>query len=175
MLTPRPGAQRGVGLIEILVTVVMLSIGFLAAAKMQIEGMRFSKSAYYRSQAYFLASDMLDRMRANPVGVNAGAYDEIDTAGDLADPGCGDAGAGCGPAALARQDRYEWSAQLHPLDGLPNFVPALGSAEAPASGSVRRLPGGQGIFEITLSWEETVGDEVLDQTLSMRLVSEAND
>jgi len=67
--------QKGVGLLEILITVLLLSIGFLAAAKMQVQGMRFSQSAYIEAQAYFMISDMMDRMRSNAKGVRAKHYD----------------------------------------------------------------------------------------------------
>jgi len=70
--------QRGIGFIEILITIALLSIGFLALARMQVEGMRFSQSAYFQSQAYFLASDMINRMRTNTDGVRDGHYDNIE-------------------------------------------------------------------------------------------------
>ncbi len=80
--------HKGIGLIEILIAVVIMSLGFLAAARMQVEGMRFSQSAYYQSQAYFLASDMIDRMRSNITGVENGYYDDQATSSEADDPGC---------------------------------------------------------------------------------------
>jgi len=77
--------QTGVGLIEILVTVVILSIGFLVAGRMQIQGMRFNQGAYFQSQAFFIAHDMINRMRTNSDGVVAGRYDNVSTSADPRD------------------------------------------------------------------------------------------
>ena len=57
--------QQGIGLIEILIAVLLVSIGFLAAAQMQVHSMRFSQSAYHQSQAYYLATSMIARIRSN--------------------------------------------------------------------------------------------------------------
>lgn len=59
---------RGVSLIEVLVTVVVVSIGLLGLAGLQASGTKFNHSAYMRSQATNLAYDMADRMRANLAG-----------------------------------------------------------------------------------------------------------
>jgi len=67
-----PGRTAGVGLIELLVAVVLLSIGLLGLAGLQASGMRVGQSSVQRSQAAQLAHDMIERMRAN--AVNATAY-----------------------------------------------------------------------------------------------------
>ena len=103
--------QRGVGMLEVLVTVLILSIGFLAVAKMQVQGMRFSQSAYIEAQAYFMITDMMDRMRSNADGVRAGFYDNKGTRGSASNPNCGVNY--CDEEKLAEQDLYEWSAMLH--------------------------------------------------------------
>lgn len=59
-----PG-RRGFSLVEVLVTVLVLAIGLLGIAGLQLKGMQFNHSAYVRSQATFLAYDLLDRMRSN--------------------------------------------------------------------------------------------------------------
>lgn len=66
--------QRGFTLIEVLVSVVVLSIGLLGLAALQSTGLRNNHSAYYRSQATFLAYDIIDRMRANRSVAKAGNY-----------------------------------------------------------------------------------------------------
>lgn len=70
-----PGRECGVSLIEVLVTVVVLSIGLLGLAGMQASGTKFNHSAYLRSQATNLAYDMADRMRASRDVALLGAYD----------------------------------------------------------------------------------------------------
>ena len=66
--------MSGLSLIEILVTVVVLSIGLLGIAGMQAFGMRYSHDSYARSQATMLANELIERMHANPDGVNNGDY-----------------------------------------------------------------------------------------------------
>jgi type IV pilus assembly protein PilV len=71
--------MSGLSLIEILVTVVVLSIGLLGIAGMQAFGMRYSHDSYARSQATMLANELIERMHANPDGVSNGDYkDAID-------------------------------------------------------------------------------------------------
>lgn len=65
------GAQRGVSLIEVLVAIVVLSIGLLGLAGLQASGMRVGQSSIHRSQAAQLAYDMADRMRVNFTNRNA--------------------------------------------------------------------------------------------------------
>lgn len=57
--------QRGLSLIEVLIAVLVLSVGLLGLAGMNMAGIRNNHNAYMRSQATFMASDMLDRMRIN--------------------------------------------------------------------------------------------------------------
>jgi type IV pilus assembly protein PilV len=52
-------------LIEVLVTLVIMSVGLLGVAALQLTTVRNNYDAFVRSQAAMLASDMLDRMRAN--------------------------------------------------------------------------------------------------------------
>src|ERR1700733_499043 len=63
----RPGAPRSGGftLIEVLVSMVILSIGLLGIAKLMLFSSRSNDSAYLRSQATELAYEILDNMRAN--------------------------------------------------------------------------------------------------------------
>jgi type IV pilus assembly protein PilV len=55
----------GFTLIEVLVALVVLSIGLLGVAGLQIVGLRGNLSAASRTQASYLAEDIIDRMRAN--------------------------------------------------------------------------------------------------------------
>jgi type IV pilus assembly protein PilV len=57
--------QAGVGLIEVLVTLLVLSTSLLALAALQTRSLQFNQGAYLRSQANIYAYDILDRMRLN--------------------------------------------------------------------------------------------------------------
>jgi type IV pilus assembly protein PilV len=65
---------RGFTLIEALVALVVLSIGLLGVAGMQIAGLRANLSAGSRTQASYLADDIVDRMRANTTSARNGEY-----------------------------------------------------------------------------------------------------
>ncbi len=61
-----PRHQAGMTLIEVLVTVLILAIGLLGAAVIQLNALKYTDSSRMASQASFIAYDMLDRIRANP-------------------------------------------------------------------------------------------------------------
>lgn len=169
--TPGLSRQRGVGLIEILVAVIIMSLGFLAAARMQVEGMRFSQSAYYQSQAYFLASDMIDRMRSNIAGVEDGHYSGESTSTSATNPKC--TVIQCNPLGVARQDLYDWSSSLYSMQGGSGFTPALpGSDTVPAKGEIQDM--GDGVFAVVMQWSEVINGENDQQTLRIQFALESN-
>ena len=63
---------QGMTLVEVLVTLVIISVGLLGVAALQLTTVRNNSDAYVRAQAAVLASDMLDRMRANRNGTSGG-------------------------------------------------------------------------------------------------------
>jgi type IV pilus assembly protein PilV len=67
--------QRGVTLIEVLVTVVLVSIGLLGFAALQTVSLKSNRSALQHSYAVMYAYDLLDSMRANRAQAIAGEYD----------------------------------------------------------------------------------------------------
>ncbi len=79
----------GFSLLEVLISLIILSIGLLGLAALQATSLKANHGAYQRSQAIFLAYDMMDRMRANRTAALAGSYnramgDAAPTPGDLA-------------------------------------------------------------------------------------------
>lgn len=66
--------QSGFTLLEVLVAMLVLSIGLLGLAGLMAASMRNNESAYHSTQATWLAYDILDRIRANRVAALAGAY-----------------------------------------------------------------------------------------------------
>ena len=101
--------NRGFTLIEVLVTVLILSIGLLGLAGLQLTGLRSNQSALLRSQATFLAYDITDRMRANRAGVTAGGYNNITN--PTATGGCTTT-AGCSSSEMAQTDLAAWNSSL---------------------------------------------------------------
>lgn len=60
-----PHRQKGVGLLEVLIAVLVLGFGLLGFALMQTMNVRYVQSANYRTQATNLAYDLIEQMRSN--------------------------------------------------------------------------------------------------------------
>ncbi len=58
--------EKGMTLIEVLVSILILAIGLLGAAALQLNALKYTDSSTLNSQASFIAYDMMDRIRANP-------------------------------------------------------------------------------------------------------------
>jgi type IV pilus assembly protein PilV len=67
--------SRGITLIEVLVTMLVMSIGLLGLAGLQALMLYQNHSAYQRSQATILTYDIIDRMRTNRNAALNGDYD----------------------------------------------------------------------------------------------------
>lgn len=107
-------SSGGYTLIEIMVAIVIVSIGLLAYASLQINALSQTHAALFRSQAAISTHDMSDRIRANLPGSVLGGYRTAETAA-LADPNCA---LGCTPFNLAVHDLKSWQsliAQYLPL------------------------------------------------------------
>jgi len=57
--------QSGFTLIEILVTVLILAVGGLGIASLQLAGLKYASGSYARTQAVLLADDMANRIKSN--------------------------------------------------------------------------------------------------------------
>jgi len=66
--------QAGVGLIEVLVAVLVLSIGFLGIAALQAHSLSINNSAMARSMATVASYSILDAMRVDIASAEGGAY-----------------------------------------------------------------------------------------------------
>jgi len=66
--------QRGFTLVEVLVALLVLSIGLLGLAALQVTSLAYNTESYLRTQATFFAYDIIDRMRTNPTGLANGNY-----------------------------------------------------------------------------------------------------
>ncbi|MFZ2652831.1 MAG: type IV pilus modification protein PilV [Burkholderiaceae bacterium] len=130
---PSMGRRNAAGyaLLEALVAVVVASVGFIGAARMQTAGMALSNSAQSRQKATLLGYQMTDRIRANDLGFREGRYN---------DPATGSTSclsSGCTPQQLATADMGEWLADVATLPGGTGKVcidstPNDGTALAPA-------------------------------------------
>lgn len=80
------GPQRGVGMIEVLIAIVVVALGVLAVARLQTSMVRLNQSALLRSQASLLVYDLTDRMRVDLQAAVDSLYDR-DFDDDLPVPG----------------------------------------------------------------------------------------
>jgi type IV pilus assembly protein PilV len=78
-ITPRLRRQIGSSLIEVLVAVLILSLGMLALGGMLSYAVQLPKLAGYRASAMTIAAGHIDRMRANTAGYIAGGYTTAST------------------------------------------------------------------------------------------------
>ena len=110
--------QRGIGLIEVLVSLLIIAIGVLGMAGLHSRSLQHSQAAYLHSRATFLAGDMLDRIRANPaMATTSDAYlsaldeDVIDDCDEDNYPDTCESGE-CSGQQLAQYDIQQWKFQL---------------------------------------------------------------
>ncbi|WP_205287725.1 type IV pilus modification protein PilV [Luteibacter yeojuensis] len=160
---PSPRAQRGVSMIEVLVAVLIFTIGLIGLGGLLITATKSNASALVRTQVTFLANSMADRMRANPLGLWNAKYDSTNypISGTL--PVC-DASKGCAPADVALRDQIVWSQQLK--DSLPAVGPTsiqcVKGANPPDSSLYSKRPPYNGTCTMTITWAErglTGGDD----------------
>jgi type IV pilus assembly protein PilV len=152
MAAPRP---RGFTLLEVLIAIVIFSIGLLGLAGLMVMSFKTNHSAYLRTQATFIAESMADRMRGNSMAVWAKAYDSSGYPLTVTTDPCLVGGAGCDSATLATHDKYAFSKQLSTL--LPN--PAATIACTPTTGIVTPNPAANppynGLCSMQISWDES--------------------
>lgn len=99
--------QSGFTLLEILVAMLVLSIGLLGLAGLMTTSMRDNLSASHRTQATWMAYDMIDRMRANRAAAFSGSYNTAMAAATTCS-----AGAPAATLAAHLQDIAAWRNQL---------------------------------------------------------------
>jgi len=79
MLT-RKQNNSGFSLLEILISLVVLSIGVMGLGGLQIAALKGSNESHFRNEASLLMMDLADRMRANLDAVGAGQYESANAA-----------------------------------------------------------------------------------------------
>ena len=121
--------NNGFTLLEILVALLVLSIGLLGLAGLQTFSLRNNHSAFLRSQAVVLAYDALDRLRSNRAQALLGTGSPYNASPPTTAPNCS---FNCLPAELAAYDLFAWT------------------------GEVARLPEGQGQITIDANNKATV-------------------
>jgi len=65
MFKPIHRLSAGFSMLEMLIALLILSVGLLGVATLQVRGQQFNQIGYLRTQATFLAYDIMDRIRIN--------------------------------------------------------------------------------------------------------------
>ena len=145
-LTRATKGIRGFSLIEVLIALIVMSVGMLGIAGLYVHGMQAGRTSLFRHHAVMLAGDVADRIRANP---DAGV--EYVDAGTAPAPAtnCIDGGSDCTPAEMAANDKFLWDEQaaatLPEGDVTVGFV--AGAAGAPSN------------YTVTVNWSEPGQDQ----------------
>jgi type IV pilus assembly protein PilV len=104
MQTRAQSNEFGFSLIEVLVALVVLSVGMMGIAALHGQSLGAARTAQYRSIAIVLASDMADRIRLNRLGQAAYMGAAVNTL-------CA-SGTTCAPAAMASYDLWFWNMEV---------------------------------------------------------------
>ena len=135
--------QSGATLIEVMVSVVILAIGLLGLAALQNTSLKLSYESYIRSQANFLAYDLIDRIRANP---DAASY-EITEDATISQTDCfyGD---DCTVSEMRESDLYHWREQAEKL--LPDAIVEVTFDDT------------QQLYSMRINWEDRFVKDIKD-------------
>lgn len=153
---------KGFSLLEVLIALVVLSIGMMGVAAMFVDSLRNSGSAIYRTRAVIYAQDMADRIRANQSAAASYVAAVADTG---TDNGCADSGetgsvvaaVQCTAAQMAAHDIFTWKQIIEDgQTGLPG-------GEASIARNAGTVPA---TYTITVQWTEQ--DEDLNYVLTFQ-------
>ena len=125
--------QQGFTLLEVLIALLILSIGLLGLAALQTTSLRSNQMASMRTTATQLAYDISDRMRANPAGV---AADEYVLAGGATPTG----------TSIAATDLIAWNLGVVALPGGRSSITQCDGTSVPPCDGVTHV--------ITVRWDE---------------------
>jgi type IV pilus assembly protein PilV len=162
--SPDRARNRGFSLVEVLVALLVLSIGLLGISKLVLISARANDSAYLRSQATVLAYSILDAMHANRQAAIAGNY-AIAAASGAVDPGvqCNNAAPCTNTLTLAQYDLYQWKQRLLALGPSGDGTVAMAAVTDPVSGTTSTTA------TITVSWDDTVAQQSMGVPAGGRL------
>lgn len=144
----RPGqTQRGFSLIEVLVALIIMSVGMLGIAGLYVQSMQAGRTSMLRHNAVILAGDVADRIRSNPR-----AAAEYAIAGG-ADNGCVNGTVDCTEAEMAGNDVLLWTTQAD--ESMPNGEVTITFDDTVSPPN----------YTIQVSWDEP--GEVMDYTITI--------
>jgi type IV pilus assembly protein PilV len=140
-------SSAGFTLIEVLITFLVLAIGLLGLAGLQVNTLSNQFETYQRAQAVMLAEDMANRIRVDAIAARAGAYADGNEYGLLDEADC--------TVITTSADRYlcEWNNTLAGA-GVAQGAQKLGSIIG-ARGCIENFIGDDdiAIIRVTIAWQ----------------------
>ena len=140
--------QSGATLIEVLVSVVITSVGLLGLAGLMATTARVNQGAYQRTQVGFAVQALIESMHVNPNAVARGRYDGIGGSGKTSGADCRKGG--CNPELRADYDLAQFHRAL--ADVLPHAQASL-KCRPDANGAVV-ADVYDGLCRIEVNWSE---------------------
>jgi type IV pilus assembly protein PilV len=142
-------AEHGFSMIEVLVTLLIISLALLGTAGLQAYSMRLNQGGQFRSLAVFLAADLAERMEANKAAATAGSYVVTSTTGAAYLAGAAATSSACvtgacSAAALATYDLSQWQSAVAAT--LPQSSWSIALTQS-ASGTQTRSD-----YTVTIGW-----------------------
>lgn len=140
--------HSGFTLLEVLVAIVIISLGMLGVAALLITVHKANASSYLQQQAVQDAYDVLDRMRANLAGTQAGYYDGTYATGVTT---------GClgttvqSPKQIATCDTSQWG---NTLQQLPAGKGKIATSTA----------NNQTTVKVTVTWSDAPAQQTIETT-----------
>lgn len=136
--------HQGFTLLEVLIAVIVLSIGILGVAGLQVFALRANQVSYQRSQAVVLAADISDRMRVNRAAASAGLYrlDPDDPPPAPTAAAC--VTASCSSAAMAARDLSVWYQRV--TETLPGGTARIDCSDTPCTA--------ESLYTVSVMWDE---------------------
>jgi type IV pilus assembly protein PilV len=105
----KKSVQSGFSLIEVMIAALILSVGILGLAGLQLISMKGTQESYMKQQAMSVIQSITERMRSNIKGVTDSSYNHVNSATYCASPPattCNASGSNCNPATIALNDKY---------------------------------------------------------------------
>lgn len=151
-------SHAGFTLLEVLVALLVFSIGLLGLAALQTLSLRFTHQSYERTQAALQAYEIIDRMRANREGLDD--YTPVPAGAKLTAPvDCSTTA--CSTTDMAAYDLTEWLTRVRD----PNLLGGEGAVCRGTLDDNFACTEGGSIFRVGVRWSE--------QDTTMRLIVEA--
>jgi len=149
--------SKGFSIIELLIAVLVMAVGILGIAGLQVISLQQNRSALFRAEATQMSNDIMDRIRANPTAIYAPVL--IGAVPDSSARDCNSLE--CTPPQMAGFDIASWKCALNPenTDGDTYSICETLEITKTSVMSSSSLPQGAGsvtltatTYEITVQW-----------------------